>query len=74
MNVSDLDIEQLHTIVSNVQKILWFNYAKDTWDADKEWKTDTIEFVAGVLEDEDLRPERKEAKKKVAPKFRRRLL
>jgi hypothetical protein len=58
MNVSDLDSEQLRTIVENIQKILWFNYATDKWDPDKEWKVDTIEFVAGVLEDEGLRPNR----------------
>jgi hypothetical protein len=58
MKVSELDSEQLRTIVENIQKILWFNYATDKWDPDKKWKVDTIEFVAGVLEDEGLRPNR----------------
>ena len=62
LNASDLDLDNLRTIVTDIQKILWFNYATDTWDPDKEWKVDTIEFVAGVLEDEGLRPERKQAK------------
>ena len=63
LNIRHLDTDQLRTIVENIQRILWFNYATDEWDPDKEWKVDTIEFVAGVLEDEGLRPNKKVSKR-----------
>ena len=62
LNVSDLDLDQLRTIVEDIQRILWFDRAEDKWDPDKESNIETLEYVAGVLEDEGLRPERKAVK------------
>ena len=61
LNVSDLDTDQMRTIIDEIRKTLWFNFATNEIDADKEWNMDTLEYISGVLEDHGLRPERKEA-------------
>jgi hypothetical protein len=51
----ELTNEQLVEMVSAIQSILWRH--GDRWDPDKAWDAETIEYVAGVLEDAGLRPE-----------------
>ena len=41
-------------IVEQIPRILWFDFAREKWDRDKEWKVDTIENVSGVLDDHGL--------------------
>jgi hypothetical protein len=53
-----LQPEELRDIVSQIQVLLWLNYGPtgDFWDGDKEWDTETLEYVSRVLEDYGLRP------------------
>jgi hypothetical protein len=60
-NVSELNETGLREIVGEIYRALWFDFAKNEFDPDKEWDWDTIEFIAGVLEDHGLRPEREGA-------------
>jgi hypothetical protein len=52
--------QELREIVSGIRQILWMDFADGKWNSDKEWSQDTIEYVAGVLEDAGLRPERRD--------------
>src|SRR6266404_3454396 len=65
--VSELKPAELRTIVGEIQKLLWMGeYATDEqrskggvtrfWDAQKEGSLDTLDAIAGVLEDHGLRP------------------
>ena len=56
----DLSREKLVSIVDDIQQILYLsaNAQGMTWDPDQEWDCETIEYVAGVLEDAGLKPER----------------
>jgi hypothetical protein len=51
---------ELEEIVGQIQGLLWLDLVADeeTWNPDKEWNRETLEYVAGVLEDAGLRPER----------------
>jgi endo-1,4-beta-D-glucanase Y len=60
VTTDDLSEEELRVMVSGIRQILWIDFADGKWDPDKEWSQDTIEYVAGVLEDAGLRPERKD--------------
>ena len=64
-NVSDLSTPQLRNIIDQIRQILWFDFATNEFDPDKEWEVDTIEYVAGVLEDHGLRPREKRRRMKV---------
>jgi len=59
-------MSQLRSIVEQIRQILWLEWDRDceggTWNPDKEWKVDTIEYVAGVLDDHGLLPAKEEAK------------
>ena len=57
-NVSDLNTTELRDIVNQICQTLWFDFAENEFDPDKEWEVDTIEYVAGVLEDSGLKPDR----------------
>ena len=59
-DIGELRPAELRTIVDAIRQILWFDFAKNEFVPDKEWKVDTIEFVAGVLGDHGLQPARKE--------------
>ena len=54
--LESLDDQQLFDIVSQIQRILWYNDREERWDPDREWDSQTIEWVAGVLEDYGLCP------------------
>jgi hypothetical protein len=54
--LESLDEQQLFDIVSQIQKILWYDDREERWDSDREWNSQTIEWVAGVLEDYGLQP------------------
>ena len=58
--IEQLDDQQLFDIVSQIQKILWYDGREERWDPDREWDSQTIEQVAGVLEDYGLCPEPEE--------------
>jgi hypothetical protein len=57
---SELSHDQLVEALSTIQQILWFedwnDPANDRWDPDKEWDSETIEWVSGVLSDLALAP------------------
>jgi hypothetical protein len=59
-DMSQLSEIELRQIVDEVRQILSFDFDKNEWDQDKEWDWDTIEFVAGLLEDHGLGLERKD--------------
>jgi hypothetical protein len=60
--IGTLTDAECRDIVSQIQVILWFDFARDEWDGEKEWSMDTLEYVSGVLSDHGLRPAEKEAK------------
>ncbi len=59
--IMKLTTEQLRDIVEQIRQILWFDFAENEFDPDREWEVDTIEYVAGVLEDSGVKPERNDA-------------
>jgi hypothetical protein len=58
-----LSLRQLRDIVEGIRDILWLDYDRDriVLNPEKEWDFETIEFVAGTLEDAGLRPAESEA-------------
>jgi hypothetical protein len=60
-DLSRFSRDELERIVLDVQSVLWLdlNDDRDTWDPDKEWDSETIEFVAEVLARHGLRPDDK---------------
>jgi hypothetical protein len=58
-----LSLRQLRDIVEGICEILWLDFDGDRFvhNPDKEWDCETIEYVAGTLEDAGLRPERSDA-------------
>jgi hypothetical protein len=55
----ELSREELVQIVGGVQQVLWLDHVEGQgfcFVPDKEWESDTIEHVAQVLADHDLRP------------------
>jgi hypothetical protein len=61
-DIGELRPAELRTIVDAIRQILWFDFAKNEFDPDKEHSYDTLDYIAGVLEDHDLRPAEKETK------------
>ena len=61
--VMKLTIKQLRDIVEGIRDILWLDIYpdRDFYNPDKEWDCETIEYVAGTLEDAGLRPQESEA-------------
>jgi hypothetical protein len=59
---SELSRAELEEIVGQIQGLLWLDLVADeeTWNPDKEWNWDwdTLEYMAGVLEEAGLRPDR----------------
>lgn len=60
--VMRLSVKQLRDIVDGIRDILWLDLdqGRDFYNPDKEWDCETIEFVAGTLEDAGLRPAEKD--------------
>jgi hypothetical protein len=56
-NSSELSRAELESIVDQIRDILWRDYDTKEFDPDKEWSSETIEWVSGVLEDAGLKPE-----------------
>ena len=48
-------------MIGQIQKALWYDFANECWDPDKEWDMGTLEYVSGVLSDNGLQPEFKDA-------------
>jgi hypothetical protein len=61
-DIGELRPAELRTIVDAIHQLLWLDFAKDEFDSDKESNIETLEYIAGVLEDHGLRPAEKEAK------------
>ena len=61
--VMKLSLRQLRDIVEGIRDILWLDIDEggDVFNPDKEWDSETIEYVAGTLEDAGLRPEGSDA-------------
>src|SRR4051812_40227564 len=55
----ELSHEQLADLVDQVQQILYLSADTQgmTWDPNKEWDVESLEAVAGVLEDAGLKPQ-----------------
>jgi hypothetical protein len=52
--------DQLCSIITEIQRLLWYSLSSDgKWvpEPDKEWDSETIEHVAGLLEQEGMKPE-----------------
>src|SRR4051794_35148629 len=59
-NLEDFDVfpagnDQFTDAIAQIRSILWKSV--DRWDPDKSWNSETLEYVAGVLEDLGLRPQ-----------------
>ena len=61
--VMKLSLRQLRDIVEGIRDILWLDIDsdRDFYNPDKEWDCETIEYVAGTLEDAGLRSQESEA-------------
>jgi hypothetical protein len=61
--VSKLTPSQLRQIVDGIRDILWLDIVddQDVYNPDKEQSLDTLDYVAGTLEDAALRPAREDA-------------
>jgi hypothetical protein len=57
--VMKLSLRQLRDIVEGIRDILWLDIddGRDFYNPEKSWDWDTLEFVAGTLEDGGLRPQ-----------------
>jgi hypothetical protein len=53
---SELTREQLEGIAAAIRDILWRDPRTGGFDPEKEWCSDTIEWVSGVMEDAGLKP------------------
>jgi hypothetical protein len=53
---SELTREQLESIVGQIQIILWLDHRTGVLDPDLSWESETLEYVAGVMEDAGLKP------------------
>jgi hypothetical protein len=60
--VMKLSLGQLRDIVEGIRNILWLDIEphRDFYNPDKTWDWETLEYVAGTLEDAGLRPARKD--------------
>lgn len=54
---SDLTRDHLETIVEQIRDILWLDSISGQLDPERAWNSETIEWVAGVLEDAGLKPD-----------------
>jgi hypothetical protein len=61
--VMKLSLRQLRDIVQGIRDILWLDVdqGREFYNAEKSWDWDTLDYVAGTLEDAGLRPEESEA-------------
>ena len=56
--VCELKPAELRTIVGNIQKLLWWdtNGGGESWSNQKQLSLDTLDHIAGVLQDYGLAP------------------
>jgi hypothetical protein len=56
--VSELKPAELRTIVGDIQKLLWWdaNGSVESWSNQKQLSLDTLDHIAGVLQDHELAP------------------
>jgi len=54
LNCND-DANPFRDAIHQIRAILWMS--ADRWDANKQWDSETLEYVAGVLEDLGLKPQ-----------------
>jgi hypothetical protein len=61
---SQLSHEEMEQVISQIQAILWLDMGEKppVWDPDNEWDSETIEWVAAVLDDYGLRPSKRHEK------------
>jgi hypothetical protein len=57
---SELSTDEMRAIISDIQMLLWLEMTPegDRWNPDKEWDSETLEYVGAVLEERGLRPEK----------------
>ncbi len=56
--ISELKPAELRTIVGDIQKLLWWdiNDGREFWSNQKQRSLDTLDHIAGVLQDHGLAP------------------
>src|ERR1700733_9042938 len=56
---SQLPKRVLADVVDQIQQLLWLERGDsgERWNGDKEWDSETVEHVAGVLNEHGLRPD-----------------
>ena len=56
--ISELNPAELRTIVGEIQKLLWCNTlsGSDSWSNQKQLSLDSLDHIAGVLEEHGLAP------------------
>jgi hypothetical protein len=57
-SADELSREEMEHVISQIQALLWLDMRgeNELWDPDKQWDSETIEYIAGVLDDQGLRP------------------
>jgi len=64
---ADLPRETMEQMLSQIQMLLWLETdgQADFWNPEKQWDSETLEFIAAVLEEQELRP--RESLSRLAP-------
>jgi hypothetical protein len=62
-SLGELTIDELRTIVGSIKRLLWWEMLNAStgspysfWNSDKEHSYDTLDTIAGLLEDHGLKP------------------
>jgi hypothetical protein len=61
ISVDSVSAREAREMIGQIQKMLWYDFANECWDPDKEWDMGTLEYISGVLSDLGLSPEFKDA-------------
>lgn len=56
--VIELTDQQRIDALDQIQSTLWYDFANEEWNHDKEWDSSTLDSVSGVLSALGLRPDR----------------